>query len=1439
MDGLFNVTDLNDFRKKSFRLIQESEGPKDFHTNLFGDEKQFQKKSVKSDFRPKYVRPAGRIRSAAAYIEHIKYILLSEGLDSQAKDFVSSAYSLSDIDDIYHLSEKYILRPERPDIPKQQNESLNFNSPGTPQTDFEDINADESRKQIALTGDLRTLILAKVYRSENSPSKENILTLIVRNEIQNLISNAESDSKFLSEVLEVIEDIENYSIKISPETVSQIRNRLNPSTSEKKSPEIKEIDSSEIFSGINLDDSDFIDDDSYSEPVKADKVGKIYQIRPGYVFRVLSNDGIMIEREWISHPESKGRKDRIQSSRINWNFLKELDSLDSAEPAKNERSHRSGREDFDRTRKYTSKLADQIRKKAESLSDIIEKKMNPVIGNQNYTRRRAYIASGIREEGERFQIAQKLMFKAVDKIEKEGKIIPKWLLQFFESRPMMLRIGYYIKADNGEYGYNEPWKKKDVEERKEKSSEFAKGLEFAQNLLKGENISYSEKRIKQEKLNSLRNAKIPGFFPTPKKVIQTMLDLIQEITGKTIGKSDRVLEPSAGKGDIAEELRKMTDRLDVCELNYTLSDILKEEGYNIAGSDFLEYNPGPIYDFIIMNPPFEKNQDSRHIIHAYSLLKPGGVIAAVASSTFNNDKTWNMFSLTDEENKSIGIFPLEKDSFKGKDSFVQTGVNAVIVILENLNPEDMSLAEDELYSIQEQNINDNLSVLEDELNSMENEDSEEFNSVEEVPMEEEPEEIRYHHIFGYPENEFLEDSAYVDDETDEEALFNEWKSDIPYETAKRAHYGTSMSPDKRGHQERESYAVMLNDVYKIRKQAEKLGREKDFDSDFAVFRRKFRDLYLDSLNAKSRVLSPMISGSANFPTRRNQKANSSADAKNSDMLEYKKKTLRRFELEYRPETDKPILTGAADSLQKLKDKLQSLYRSREAMKEANKIIRSGKDIIPRLQKMGYSDKDIHGIMNPYFGKPGFASYAFQNLSSEISRVKERILQEEKLQTVKESGETEFKFAGGTVEADIEGNRWKIFYDSKPDSQTISDLKKNGWKWAPSVKAWQRFYTSWPKSRFSLIGIALQESDREELKESRTDLEEPESIREESEETVDEFEKEFIQELEEDYQPEYQGNYTGRKYQETQNMDIAQIAKLIRNDIRDAIKKKKLPSHPKYSVTIERYSMGQSVTVRVTNILPLRIMNEQAVVNELSYTSFHGPRLNQAGKNLDNILTDICRQYGFDNSDSMTDYFHSRFHTHISLQTDPEYNLIKSEYEQRKEIERTEQKKSVQAVRRPEIDYRPKENLNILDFRKRKDFIPAQRNENLPALRVNQPIETVRPRQNLFEVHSVDDLFQNQERTIELNRYQDDSWRFPKKNDFQLHGPENLQRLPFGSSKRVRSEKMTEDRKQNEKPRKKKNVMTVDDLTEEQHQKLIEITKKKSEEALSGKTRVNI
>ena len=124
----------------------------------------------------------------------------------------------------------------------------------------------------------------------------------------------------------------------------------------------------------------------------------------------------------------------------------------------------------------------------------------------------------------------------------------------------------------------------------------------------------------ERQINDLRGADIDGFFPTPASVIDRMLDKADIEAGH------RVLEPSAGTGSILDKIRERhgVDAKAV-EIFYPLAGILELKGYDVERGDFLEFDRGEQYDRIVMNPPFERGADVKHVRHAFERLARGGI----------------------------------------------------------------------------------------------------------------------------------------------------------------------------------------------------------------------------------------------------------------------------------------------------------------------------------------------------------------------------------------------------------------------------------------------------------------------------------------------------------------------------------------------------------------------------------------------------------------------------------------------------------------------------------------------------------------------------------------------------------------------------------------------------------------------------------------------
>jgi hypothetical protein len=133
-----------------------------------------------------------------------------------------------------------------------------------------------------------------------------------------------------------------------------------------------------------------------------------------------------------------------------------------------------------------------------------------------------------------------------------------------------------------------------------------------------------------------------AFFPTPADVVS---DLLSAVPWGWMPDDTRILEPSAGTGALLDAIRmrqKLNEgdgwAIDCCEVLELNRAQLRAKGYTVVAEDFLEYQPEEQYDLIVMNPPFSVEEDSlayiTHIEHAFSMLKNGGKLLAIAPPGF-------------------------------------------------------------------------------------------------------------------------------------------------------------------------------------------------------------------------------------------------------------------------------------------------------------------------------------------------------------------------------------------------------------------------------------------------------------------------------------------------------------------------------------------------------------------------------------------------------------------------------------------------------------------------------------------------------------------------------------------------------------------------------------------------------------------------------------
>lgn len=255
-----------------------------------------------------------------------------------------------------------------------------------------------------------------------------------------------------------------------------------------------------------------------------------------------------------------------------------------------------------------------------------------------------------------------------------------------------------------------------------------------------------------------------------------------------------------------------------------------------------------------------------------------------------------------------------------------------------------------------------------------------------------------------------------------------------------AHRGISFSPEVRADQCVKDFSDELDaDLAAL---GENAG---DYESKYIAHVR-------DWAVRKSRCLSPMITGPANFPVVRNRKA---IDSEQNAWKEFREWRERYFRAVNRVRTKSP-----EEEIDDALVKLEKERNAHELMVGINKIVRRKIDDASMkkalVEELEISDALADKIMIPdEAGSRAFASYALTNSSARVRKLEEKILIM-RSRIINRDAFEPIDFGGGSIL--IEDDRVVIRHDAKPPRETIEALKSHGFKYAPSRNAWVRKHT---------------------------------------------------------------------------------------------------------------------------------------------------------------------------------------------------------------------------------------------------------------------------------------------------------------------------------------------------------------------------------------------
>ena len=199
----------------------------------------------------------------------------------------------------------------------------------------------------------------------------------------------------------------------------------------------------------------------------------------------------------------------------------------------------------------------------------------------------------------------------------------------------------------------------------------------------------------------------------------------------------------------------------------------------------------------------------------------------------------------------------------------------------------------------------------------------------------------------------------------------------------------------------------------------------------------------------ARVPSILIAGGSNFPVRQKEKQNAARDS-NMQEWQYIQGLLDKI----RSTGMGGIRQDDPQAIPKLQKKLDGLEKAQETMKAVNAYYRKHGtlDGCPHLSPENIENLKADMASGWHYENKPFQSWELSNNNAEIRRVRQRI---ESLTRANEVAYVGWEFDGGHVEANREQGRLQVFFDGKPEADARQQLKENGFRWAPSVGAWQR------------------------------------------------------------------------------------------------------------------------------------------------------------------------------------------------------------------------------------------------------------------------------------------------------------------------------------------------------------------------------------------------
>lgn len=268
-------------------------------------------------------------------------------------------------------------------------------------------------------------------------------------------------------------------------------------------------------------------------------------------------------------------------------------------------------------------------------------------------------------------------------------------------------------------------------------------------------------------------------------------------------------------------------------------------------------------------------------------------------------------------------------------------------------------------------------------------------------------------------------------------------ADLDMELLRRAHSGWSFDPEKRAQQRADDYVADMRTTYTA---LEALVTTDESRAYFEQAMAEYKTGYIAKMNAwahaSSRCVSTMIAGPANFPVTRAEKANRSERKRSEEWMEWLYKARQRIE-------------------RKLKDMRPIDDKQAEHRAQIRRTIMAGfvvANVVGKIERMAQRGavEDVEYALQvlreerPTLVTPRHSVWKQVDVARAIAA---KMAQRE--EQARASDPTTYPFSGGVIVDNVLDDRIQIDFDDRPDEAMRAALKREGWRWAPSVGKWQR------------------------------------------------------------------------------------------------------------------------------------------------------------------------------------------------------------------------------------------------------------------------------------------------------------------------------------------------------------------------------------------------